>query len=255
MPELPPIPDSVDNALRNLSDKPSKSIGDAFGDIFYLVFHSFTYAADRKRLEDKYNLQQYENELRQKLEQIPPDNLVPPSIQKTAQALENSKYCITSNILREMYIKLISGTMDKTIEPHVHPSFSEILKQMSEDDAKFIRIFKSPIKHLPLVDIQIGQPDGNYQIFASDVSLPYGDISSHACSIAVSSLQRFGLLRITYSESDAGDIYDEFKHLQIYHSANEVALASGLITTLKKGLCMVTPFGKNFLRACVPSSP
>lgn len=252
--DIPPLPDSVDNAVYNLTDKPTDSVGKAFGDIFYLVFHHFTQEADRKRLEDQYDIEQYENELKQKYSQIPPENLIPPSIQKTAQALDNSKYCITSDILRSMFVDLIAGTMNKTVEPYIHPSFSEALKQMSENDAKFIRIFKSPIKQLPMANIQLMLPTGDYQIFATDVSLPYENMSSHDCSISASSLQRFGLLRITYTEFSTGDVYDEFKHLQIYDSANQIAQASGNTVNLEKGLCRITPFGQQFLQACVPAS-
>ena len=35
---LPDVPDSVDSAVKNLTDETTKNIGQTFGDLWYLVF-------------------------------------------------------------------------------------------------------------------------------------------------------------------------------------------------------------------------
>jgi len=133
------IPKSIDNAVQNVTDKPSQAIGTTFGDIWYLVFGGISFTADKKRMKYAHALEQYETELKAATEEIPIDKKVEPNIQVTAQALEASKYCITSDLLREMFVNLISGTMNSDYEKSVHPSFPEILKQIDERDAVFLK--------------------------------------------------------------------------------------------------------------------
>lgn len=39
--DIPELPDSVDNALKNLSDAPTKSIGQTLSDAWFLVLEEF----------------------------------------------------------------------------------------------------------------------------------------------------------------------------------------------------------------------
>lgn len=89
--ELPP---SVDNAVKNLTDKPSLAIGTTFSDLWYLVFGGVSHLAEKKKIAYAHKLDLFRKELDDSIKQIPPEKLVEPSIQITAQALENSKYCI-----------------------------------------------------------------------------------------------------------------------------------------------------------------
>ena len=70
---LPELPDSVDNAVKNLTDSPTKNMGETLGDLWYLVFGGISAKADKKRLAYAYDLEQYKNELSQSIEQIPDD--------------------------------------------------------------------------------------------------------------------------------------------------------------------------------------
>lgn len=36
--KLPELPDSIDNAVKNLTDKPTQGIGQTFSDLWFLVF-------------------------------------------------------------------------------------------------------------------------------------------------------------------------------------------------------------------------
>lgn len=124
---LPDMPESVDNALTNLTDSPTKNAGQTFGDLWYLVFGGISHAADKKRMKYAADLEKYRNELSDAISKIPDDKKMEPSFQVTAQALENSKYCVSSETLRTMFVKLISGSMNQNTESLVHPCFPSIL--------------------------------------------------------------------------------------------------------------------------------
>lgn len=110
---LPDLPDSIDNAVKNLTDKPTQGIGQTFSDVWYLVFGGITHAADKRRMKYAHDLELYSQELSQAISSIPEENLIEPNFQTTAQALENSKYCIESEELRKLFVNLISKSMNQ----------------------------------------------------------------------------------------------------------------------------------------------
>lgn len=54
---LPDLPASVDNAVKNLTDKPTQGIGQTFADAWYLVFGGITQAADKRRMKYAHDLE------------------------------------------------------------------------------------------------------------------------------------------------------------------------------------------------------
>lgn len=251
--DLPDVPDSVDNALKNLTDVPTKNAGQTFGDIWYLVFGGISHAADKKRMKYAEDLNRYHDELTTKIESIPLDRKIEPSIQITAQALENSKYCVTSDELRRMFVNLIGNTMDKKYEKNTHPSFPEILKQMSPLDARVISEFKnSPNK--PIVNYSIELANGDTQPHMQYVYLGNTGNSLVEFASSISSLQRLGLLSIRFDEWYSNDtIYNAFKKTSAFSALEQYIRASmsNAKPHIEKGLCKITPLGKDFLKVCL----
>ena len=254
--DLPEIPDSVDNALKNLTDQPTQNAGQTFGDIWYLVFGGISHAADKKRLKYAHDLEIYHQELTQAIEAIPEEKKIEPSIQITAQALENSKYCVSSAELRSMFVKLITGTMNKDFEHLVHPSFPEMIKQMSEKDAHLLMELKRKSNPFPVAEFREKfNEDGGYFTHFSNayISTLYG-LSLDDCSCSLSSLEHMGLITITYEDSLTNDSrYTPLTETYIYKSmAKEIdSLNRNSHILLQKGLFRISPLGKRFIEACV----
>lgn len=251
------LPESIDNALKNLSDKPTKSMGDTFNDIWYLVFGQISKRANEQRLEDFYNLQAYEDELKNKICHIPPENRIEPSLQVTAQALENSKYCISSKELRSLFVNLVSGSMDSYYEPHIHPSFAEIIKQMSPIDARLLREFPTTDSGAtPTVDYIISNIHTNkFRPELYNVIFPrLTNCDIFQVSKSVSSLIRLGLITIdkdnVLSNSDAYDLF-----LQTDYYEKQSPLISMRYPECKleirKYISCLTPLGKDFVSVCI----
>ena len=68
---IPEVPNSVDNAMRNLTDAPTKSMGQTLSSIWDLVFGPINHAADKRRIKYAIDLEQYRAQLTQSIEQIP----------------------------------------------------------------------------------------------------------------------------------------------------------------------------------------
>lgn len=252
---LPDLPDSIDNAVKNLTDKPTQGIGQTFADAWYLVFGTITQAANKRRMKYAHELEIYNHELSSAIEAIPEENLVEPSIQVTAQALENSKYCIESEELRKMFVNLISKSMDNRHVSNVHPSFAEVIKQMSPTDAKIFQSLSSKYS-FPLVDYVLRDPDTRqYSIQFSTVYLSSApDISMETASTYISSLCRLGLIDIdSHAPLASPELYRPYEEAKFY---NFFSLGASTISPPKKADIIkysgrLTPLGKNFREICV----
>lgn len=135
------VPDSVDNAVKNITDKPTQNMGTTLADIWYLVFGGISQAAEKRKLKYSYALHEFENELKKKISQIPKDKLVEPDIQIIAQALEAAKYCVEKEELRHMFANLIANSLNDDTYEDVHPIYISIIKSLTPFDAKLLLDF------------------------------------------------------------------------------------------------------------------
>lgn len=252
---LPDMPESVDNALTNLTDFPTKNAGQTFGDLWYLVFGGISHAADKKRMKYAADLEKYRNELSDAISKIPDDKKMEPSFQVTAQALENSKYCVSSETLRTMFVKLISGSMNQNTESLVHPCFPEILKQLNENDALLLKdIFSAEQPFLPICNIGIHGNNTGHLVLYPNVFLPQTlELSYPLCSLSLSSLERAGLISIQYDTwINNEEAYSKLKETSMYEEAKAIDNGFNFENPVfSKGLVQLTHLGKAFSIVCI----
>lgn len=254
--DLPDVPSSVDNAVKNLTDAPTKNVGQTFGDLWYLIFGGITHAADKRRMKYAVDLEKFHKELTESIDKIPDEKKVEPSIQITAQALENSKYCVSSEFLRNMFTKLISGTMNKDYEPLIHPSFPEMIKQMDENDAHILMELKRKQYGVPIVEYQevFSPSNSNIVHFTNAYISDIFHIPMPECSCSLSSLQRMGLLKISFEDYLTNDaFYKPFYETSLFKNLEKeiISFNRNSKISVKKGLCSITPLGKRFIGVCV----
>lgn len=249
------LPPSVDNAIKNLTDEPTTKAGKTFGDIWELVFGYISFVAEKRRIKYKQALSLYEQELSESISKIPDNKRIDPSVQITAQALENSKYCIEDKELRQMFTSLICNSMNSDYSGFVHPSFAEIIKQMSVLDAKIISLFKNKkgsYIRLPVCKYSLNLLNSPSYIDVPDhIFLELPDTDFRLCSQSLSSLSRLGLLEISYSKKlDTPNVYDKFLQHPAYKFAKEnIPFAS---VKMIEGIVQATPLGMSFINICVP---
>lgn len=222
-------------------------------DIWYMVFGSISYHAEKKRIKYSHSLKQFHQELSASLSNIPPEKQLEPSFQITAQALENAKYCINENELREMFTSLISNSMNSDFLQDIHPSFAEIIKQMSVIDARILKKFKGKyISGIPICHYQIeSKTSKGYITVLKNAFLEYPEASLELCSQSLSSLTRLGLLEIPYAEYlDLPDYYEQFKH-HPYFFALEKSFPDKNVT-IQKSVARLSPLGCSFIKVCIP---
>lgn len=252
--DLPDLPPSIDNAIQNLTDAPTRSIGTTFSDIWDLVFGHISYLSEKQRIKYSAKLERYKIELESAINDIPADKKIEPSVQITAQALENSKYCVEEKELRQMFTTLISNSMNIDYLGDIHPSFAGILKQMSPLDAIILKDFKlSPIGGFPLCNYQmcISESQKYYQVLQPNVCL---DLSSDKYSLyapSLSVLEGFGLIYKTFERTLSDDsLYQRFWANPIYDQLQNRYPEHRI--SIRKGCVFLSSLGCAFVCSCIP---
>lgn len=130
--EINIIPKFLDSALTPVA----KEAGERLADIISLVF---TPVIKVKAKRDK-NIELFLKELEKEVDKIPENRIKEPSVHIIAPILEDVfKYYHEEDYLRCMFAKLIASAMDKNNT--VHPSYVEVIKQISRYDIEVLRNF------------------------------------------------------------------------------------------------------------------
>ena len=74
-----------------------------------------------------------------KLEKVSPELIEAPEPYIAVPAVQYISYCMNNEELRNMYANLLANSMNKVVKDGVHPGFVEIIKQLSPDEAKFLK--------------------------------------------------------------------------------------------------------------------
>lgn len=259
------IPESLDHAVSNLTESPTRNIGITLGDIWYLAMGGISQAAEKKRIKYANDLEIFKNELESEAAKIPPEKATPPDYQTVGPALERAKYCADKNEIRSMFVKLIASTMNADLQQKAHPAFPEIISQMTPIDASNLLLYKAENQY-PIVEYHFVYENTKYSIAQTNYFLANPKIDNYLVQASsLSNLSRLGLIRITYDEysSNAND-YAQFSETpymkmckgkiglpadnELPHSQNN------LLTTnvdFYKGLAIITPLGYDFIQCCL----
>ena len=234
------VPDSVDNAVKNITDKPTQNMGTTLADIWYLVFGGISQAAEKRKLKYSYTLQEFEKELKEKISKIPEDKLIEPDVQVIAQALESSKYCVEKEELRHMFSNLISNCLNKDYSDNIHPIFTQIIKSLSPLDARMLLNFYNKSNDF-------------------DLKIDLTDIQSLKGSFDV--LVQLGLIKCEYNQSNNNITNkDNLKEhlLQSLDYKGKMSMELKLMdlkneqtnTIILSNKIYFTPLGMNFMSVC-----
>lgn len=248
---VPDLPESIDNGINNLLDEPTKELGKIIGDSFYLVFGGISYKADKKRINRNYNLEVYEKEIKEKLLSIPKEKLIQPDFQMIDLILENSKYRLSSDDIRRLFVNHLKNACHVDYKNYLHPAFSEIIKQMSPLDAQTIKLFtKRKIYPVASYEYRNSFSGSNIQVECVFLDNPNcQDIEIQ--SKAISSLIRLGLIHSPRHAYLDDKFYDKFYNTQLLKEI-ETERNPDLYeeTFVNKKVCVITPIGEDFITVC-----
>lgn len=227
------------------------------GKTFALVPKAINAALAPLRLwiaQKEYNVAETEKLLAKKLEKIDASKIVTPEAYVAVPALQAISYCINSEELREMYANLLSMSMLIDKKEMVHPSFVEIIKQLSPDEAHLIKKISEGGSIFPIIDLQIKLPDGGYNTIihhfttlGDDVCESPGKIYSY-----IDNLTRLSIIEVPSGVSIKDEnAYKELENHNSILSLTDNPLSEGKKWNIKREMLRVTQYGRDFINTCV----
>lgn len=254
------VPNSVDSAVSNITDRPTKTIGDALDSLLFLAFGGVIQRAAKRRISYASELEKFEETVREKTDSIPPAKRIEPNTRIVLNALHDAESCVEEVYLRTMFANLIASSLNGDKANDVHPSFSGILRTMSHDEASILLKFNT-FGDLPIVDVSLNSPTGEVCLYRRlCVAEDYVGNSIVATSIAIDGLVMRGLVKIDYVFTLPAECYEHLERTkEIVNLHTQLSLPpnkrmpkfneyTGIIFT--RGVAQLTQLGISFLSVC-----
>lgn len=234
----------------NILSEPTKEIGEGIASFVNLVFSPFRYGKQKASIYFAHKLEVYKKELVEKEKSIPEDKRAEPDFHTVSLALENSKFCITDDDIRHMFVNLIGSALNSDTKNAVHPAYAEILKQMNSTDALVFKSFATDNPQ-PILEIRKLNPNGSsFKCLYSNLYLQEDIKSVEQLTASITNLSRLGLVKISY------EYYITDKEL--YTKLNEVARSMTEQLNIEeeelqycKGSVTLTALGLILIKLCV----
>ena len=119
---------------------------------------------DKWILNKEYAIDETKKLLAQKLADVDPEKIVEPEPYVAVPAIQAISYSMNSEELRNLYANLLAKAMNSDTKDFVHPSFVEIIKQMSPIDSLVFKIIMERDAN-PLIDLVYEKIEGkNFSI-------------------------------------------------------------------------------------------
>lgn len=193
-----------------------------------------------------------------KLEKIPVENIQTPDPAVAVPALESLRYTGHKESLSELYANLLASSMDSETAKYAHPAFVEIVRNLSADEAKVLTfLFDQGI--VPIIDIYQQQKTGISAVILYELVSTIGsDSGCEHCDLMgsyLTNLERLGLIELDKGSSVAEtDAYTKITEDPAIKATIESINASAYFKAdVVRYFAKVTPFGRQFGRACIVS--
>lgn len=247
------IPETIDSVSKNLP-KTKDALDNVLSSVINVV-DTLLFPFQAAKLLKDAKIESLKRSLAIDIEKIPEENRKKEvELNIVGPAIESLKYTIQDDELRDLFEKLLVSTLDN--RKQVFPSFVEIIRQLSPDEAKLLKELKEEISDYPLVDVIFDLKDGKGSYY--DVLQNYSLIGKKTCEkkelipTYLIELQKFGLILI----NDRVHLGSDILYTKLEQEALEIGkekkyfIMNGEYRVNRKKFS-VTAYGKLFLKACV----
>ena len=193
----------------------------------------------------------------ERLRNVPSENIVTPNISVAGPIVEALRYAGSEDTLSDLYANLLAASMDKSTATTAHPAFTEIIKQLTPDEAKLLALFPSD-PNMPIIDIRRSSKSGGTEYFSvvSNNSLlgqMAGCEHNDLVPAYIDNLIRLGLAEIPAGQYyTAPNVYDSVENSSMAESIKQAINKSpDQICTYHRKFLQITALGKQFSKVCV----
>ncbi len=201
-----------------------------------------------------------EEQVNKKINKIPEEKRKSPEPEIAIPLLQALSYTANNETLREMYINLLSNSMDLDKINIVHPSFVEIIKQMNSLDAKVFEMLSISTEYQKVLNPKISLKGQNKFIAEATPKWYLGwtieNYSEFDISASLIRLSKFGLIELMFNQTTGDANYTDliempFLQKLLIETQNEHAELE-LEIRADKSVLYVNEYGMQFKRACKP---
>lgn len=256
---LPDVIEPLSNAIQQNIPETAKQTDSALSTVVGFFNNVVLYPVKKANLTFRYKLEAFENDLKKKTKNIPPENLQEPPTMIAGPTLEALRYAYDETELREMYENLLASAMDSRIASGAHPSFVDTIRQLSPLDANVLKMFSVKdqykcstvlflLKHAPTKKYANAMPDYFVEDFFS-----LGD--PFLVSASLINLKRLGIIDIT-EMGLRGEDYNQLK-MNSYVLERERLYRTGMeydfTIEIGEHAAILNNYGKQFTNICLPN--
>lgn len=251
--KLNPIPDETTNALL----KPAAdTLGNAANDILSAGFNLILTPLRKYNIRKDKELKDFADKINNETAKIPEENRDSSKIGLILKAVDDSKYRLNDDIMRQAFAKLIARGLDNRTNRSFYPSYSETLSNMSTTEAQFLlKLHENFGGNVALVALSIKSTKGGASRIAKpwyllwDTGFQYDD----TYAISMDLLVKSGLIEVRHdawlTHEHYADQYSKFEE-STFFGFRKAALHPDQDETvsIEKGLVRFTDLGESFIQ-------
>lgn len=208
--------------ITNLFGPATKSIGEGLGGITNFVMGPLR----KLNVVSEKSYQDFVEKVNAKTDDIPIENRDASKLGLVLKAMEDSRFQLDDESMREYFANLIAGLVDDRKNLASTPRFSTILSDLTSSDAELLTVINQHEQSIPLVDIRIQIPlQGNGMNLANNIVLTKAEPLDPGASLNI--LESYGLIEVSNHELLSKKnlkIYSEFEYSDDFNQLKEDAL-------------------------------
>ena len=207
-PNIPQLP--ISSETGDALAKPiAESVGNAGKDVLEGIFHLLFDPVRRFNIQRNYDLEKFQESLRETINDIPKENRDDSKINLTIKAIEDLRYQLNEEQIRDMFAALITSTLDNRKNNRVLPVFSTIISNMTPNQAVLLKHIYFNLLVAPFIRLYAGEAGDISQRALGPTLLIVGDSCYANYDLHLSSLEYANLIEhIIGAQLSA----DEFQH-------------------------------------------
>lgn len=233
----------------------SKSIGKNLGLMFDGFMGWLGCWGEKQIIKQRKNIEDFKKSLNENISNIPNENLKEPDMNIVGPAIESAKFFYEEEYYKEMFSNLIAAACDNSKINRIHPSYTQIIKQLSPIDAKLLSMFKYNNTY-PIVKIQIEHVDRTitpFQQYLFDLKDKHNEFEGDEYIRLTSSLEnliRLGLVIKNDKILELGYDYEKFRENPLYEGFSNFKSNDADKIELIKYRLELSNFGDDFVGIC-----
>ena len=217
-----------------------------------LPFAAINYGVERAK---RYFEDKFENDLNERLAEIPPERIVEPPASIAGPAIQGLAYSSEEPDLRELYLNLLASSMDERTRSDAHPAFVDIVRQLSAQDAKLLAALnEQEAPQFPALKLKLREEgETSFRpLFGHILNWPRFGVALtdlQAAAATVENWVRLGLFTISYMEWLTDESAYAFQDEEPLVEIRERFTTEAMSAKYDKGLLSRTIFGSQFRTA------